>query len=322
MRVNFVIGLLIGLIASIVAFQISFCLCTFKSSCNADEVEVLQLTDLKNAHAALPSSISGISYAYKLCCSKPPLDSVINATGSCPNATEIIRLSNTTNAHAEIPSYTNYSYLVCVNASPLYIFDCQVQSGDCPTDYIAILSLSNYSNAHIASGAEYNIKVCCRSAKVVDISAGTTDLKYIPLGTSVDIPITISARKAPINVTIKVSGNAGLGTPTPTAISYQLKGISYCPDPCLKFDTPGKKLFTLRIYTTVVGGLNVKVSAIVNGAEIDSVNINGTVYSAKLKFVNYRIAPGLNIYAIITVLLLSLAFLGKLLSSRKLFITA
>ncbi len=319
MRATFIISLVI---IAIVILPTGFCLCSLKStSCDpVNEVEVLQLTNATNAHAALPSSVSGIDYAYKLCCSKPNIDSVISTTDSCPaDAVGIIRLSSTNNSHVEIPSYTNYSYLVCVNSSPYYILSCKIGDNSCPNGYTAILSLSSYSNAHVANGAEYKIKICCKSEKIVDIEAGTTNMGNIPIGESRDVDIIVEAKKAPLNVTIKVTGEAG-GYTYPAALSYELKWVDDCSgQPCLKFSAPGKKVFTLRIHANVAGNLTANVLAFIDSYEIDSVKIEGYVYSAELKFTKIKIAPDLNIYAIATALLLSLAYLRRFLFKEMLF---
>lgn len=126
--------------------------CGLKTSCSSGETEVLQLSGLENAHAALP----GQKYAQKVCC---------NASGDTLTTTSgalLVALSDTTNAHLAAASETGFSTSALLNATKNNI-RCTTMQQSCTAagfDTCA-LSLSALTNAHAGTCGTYAYNVCC-----------------------------------------------------------------------------------------------------------------------------------------------------------------
>ena len=137
----------LGLVSS----QGESCFITDRASCQSSGFVVMGLSDTTNAHGELESEGN---YNNVLCC---------NFAGSltCDGQNKILGLSSTTNAHAEIPSETTYSNSVCYSD-----LECISTSLDCvnTTHTLSVLSLSDFTNAHIGGINDYNINICCTSA--------------------------------------------------------------------------------------------------------------------------------------------------------------
>ena len=135
----------LGLVSS----QGESCFITDRASCTG--TIVMGLSDTTNAHGELASEGN---YNDVLCC---------NFAGSltCYGQNKIIGLSSTTNAHAEIPTETTYSNEVCYSD-----LECISTVSICGnTSYtLSVLSLSNFTNAHIGGINDYSINICCTSA--------------------------------------------------------------------------------------------------------------------------------------------------------------
>jgi hypothetical protein len=133
-----------------------------RSSC-ADNI-VMGISSLTNAHGEFPDVGN---YNYVLCCDFGTGDTacstILDSQGNSIN--KIIGLSSPTNAHAEIFSETTYPVDICYGD-----LTCISTADDCPTDRfgqwypLEILSLSEYTNAHIGSLSDYPIKICCASS--------------------------------------------------------------------------------------------------------------------------------------------------------------
>ncbi len=108
---------------------------------------VMGLSSATNAHGEFPDQGN---YDYVLCCDFGTGDT------TCRGTNKIIGLSSSTNAHAEIPTETNYLTDVCYED-----LECVSTSG-CDANYpIPMLSLSDWTNAHIGNYNDYGIKICC-----------------------------------------------------------------------------------------------------------------------------------------------------------------
>jgi len=127
------------------------CFITDRTSCESSGFVVMGLSDTTNAHGELASQNN---YNNVLCC---------NFAGNltCDGTNKILGLSSTTNAHAEIPSETTYSNDVCYSG-----LECISTSSICgnTTYTLSVLSLSDFTNAHIGGIDDYSINICCTSA--------------------------------------------------------------------------------------------------------------------------------------------------------------
>jgi hypothetical protein len=128
---------------------------------------VMGLSDITNAHGQVwnASAYGQSSYPYVLCCdfyaglgSSPyACSSTLNpATGQPVN--KIIGLSDVTNAHSETPNLILYKTNVCFGS-----LQCTASIAGCSGDYnISVLNLSSLTNAHIGTGAGFNVSICCK----------------------------------------------------------------------------------------------------------------------------------------------------------------
>ena len=160
------------LIILIILFSIGFisaasCSIVARGSCT-DNI-VMGVSDLTNAHGEFPDVGT---YDYVLCCD---FSGPIGTT--CTGTNKIIGLSSATNAHAEIPSETTYTTEVCYEDLACMSLDttgsnCDVEtSGSYPID---ILSLSDYTNAHIGNITDYpSVSICCVSPSAPGICSLT-----------------------------------------------------------------------------------------------------------------------------------------------------
>lgn len=139
---------------------------------NCDVVERASCTDTivmglsapTNAHA---QDSEQTTYPYVLCCDGGGDTNVCGAN----NESVILRLSASTNAHAEIndPSVIdppNYGFDVCYNKLENCTYTTSLST--CPVDYpVATVSLSSYTNAHVAQFDSYGDstiggRICCK----------------------------------------------------------------------------------------------------------------------------------------------------------------
>ncbi len=133
------------------------CSIKLRTFCNNPNDIVMGVSSSTNAHGELWNQIN---YDYVLCCNfgtgdrecSPHLHPVYKENAS---ANKIIGLSSATNAHAETPGESNYKINVCYEN-----LACISTEESCGTDYtMEVLSLSDYTNAHIGGFDDYNI--CC-----------------------------------------------------------------------------------------------------------------------------------------------------------------
>lgn len=159
----------IYLVALLVTFTSAYAFsCSFKTSCSANENDILHLSDLTNAHLELASQAY---YPYKLCCEKPVSVSLNPAICDSP----FISLSSETNAHAG--NYTDYNYKICLNDTSMYGFYNCTYRNSCESNEVCTLSLSSQTNAHAGDCNAYNTKVCCEYKPYID--SGITPRKGI-----------------------------------------------------------------------------------------------------------------------------------------------
>ncbi len=124
--------------------------CEVKPTCDSDQVELLKLSSITNAHAAL---VSTTDYTYKLCCP----DSYSASTG-----TVFLRLSEDTNAHVQEDSMASYTSLAEIS-SLLGAVTCEVKSS-CTSEEDCLLSLIGDDNSHVSdcTDSNYPLKICCK----------------------------------------------------------------------------------------------------------------------------------------------------------------
>ncbi len=123
-------------------------MCSPKTTCASGEAEVLQLSDISNAHAALP----GKTYPQKICC-KAEGDTISAGTG-----TPFVYLSADTDAQLSSAAAEGYGIVAKMGASKSKI-TCAVSQQVCPE--ACVLSLSSLTNAHGAACGVYSNNVCC-----------------------------------------------------------------------------------------------------------------------------------------------------------------
>ncbi len=134
-----------------------------RTSCTGGNYTVMGVSGLTNAHGEFPDTGT---YSYVLCCDFQEVRGTTCVDSKAPIGVpdnKIIGLSSSTNAHAEIPSQTSYPVNVCYDD-----LECISTLGSCPTDYpLSMLSLSNYTNAHIGRTGDYpNYQICCAGSVV------------------------------------------------------------------------------------------------------------------------------------------------------------
>ena len=132
---------------------------------------VMGIAASNNAHGEFPYQ----SYSYALCCyfgnDNTTCSSNKNYYGLTPG-NEIIGLTSSTNAHAQDPSQQPVAYAVpvCYWATTNTALSCISTTTGCDSNYyMNILNLSNYTNAHIGTGAGFNTAICC---KIAGLSGG------------------------------------------------------------------------------------------------------------------------------------------------------
>lgn len=141
--------------------------CSFKTSCDADESDILHLFSLNNGHFELPSQAN---YPYKLCCKKPLSVSVNPAL--CDG--EFLSLSAQTNAHAG--EYSAYAYKLCLNDTTRYgFYTCELKNS-CDVEQTCLLSLSSDINAHGGDCNAYETKVCCNYTPYIEPGVGAPEI--------------------------------------------------------------------------------------------------------------------------------------------------
>ncbi len=178
-----VLGLLITILLVIASIQfISSASCDIveRSACGGGKYVVMGVSDLTNAHGEFPDSgIDG--YLYVLCCDFQQVRGTIcvdeDANGISDN--KIIGLSSSTNAHGESPEQTNYLTEVCyddLECVRINIIDSScIDATD--NDYpLSVLSLSNYTNAHIGQTGDYPLyQICCMTSALQHELCDLTD---------------------------------------------------------------------------------------------------------------------------------------------------
>lgn len=127
------------------------------SSCLSDDDIILKLSSDTNAHGALWSDAN---YNVKVCYSDIfGLEYTGLNPHSCSGTNKVAGLSGVSNAHAQIPSQNSYSTNVCYG-------NLQCAARDvCLSDEEMVVSLSENTNAHLSSGEDYPIKICCKSSE-------------------------------------------------------------------------------------------------------------------------------------------------------------
>ncbi|MBD3260061.1 hypothetical protein GF371_05565, partial [Candidatus Woesearchaeota archaeon] len=134
-----------------------------QTSCEADEVEVMGMSNQTNAHAEL---VNMSTYDWQVCCKD--ISGYRNLTNSSGN--NLVNLSNYTNAHVEIPGTTDYAYgiyLGMINQTGVerWGIDCDYRnvSANCPSNETCVFTISDTTNAHASdcSVDPYNTTICC-----------------------------------------------------------------------------------------------------------------------------------------------------------------
>ncbi len=183
-----VLGLLITILLVIASIQFisssASCNIVERGACGTGKYIVMGVSDLTNAHGEFPDSgISG--YPYVLCCDFQEVRGTI-----CVGTNKIIGLSSSTNAHAEVPEQINYLTEVCYDD-----LECMGTSSTCPSDYpLPVLSLSNYTNAHIGASGDYpNYQICCRgsatAAETCELTNASWEYEEVFEGTNVGLNV-------------------------------------------------------------------------------------------------------------------------------------
>lgn len=118
------------------------------NACPDGKTKILGFSDSANAHGELAGQNN---YEYGLCTDFP-------GDLTCTEDNKIIGLSDSTNAHGEVPELTNYGNPVCYDS----VRCINVTGSGSVGDYdLPVLSLSGYTNAHLANASHYNTKIYC-----------------------------------------------------------------------------------------------------------------------------------------------------------------
>ena len=117
---------------------------------------VLELYSNSNSHGQIYDSLN---LDYVLCCD-------FAGTHDCDSTNKVLGLSATTNAHAEIPSLDNYATDVCYG--DLSCIGTQEPSLHISEYPLTMVSLTEDTNAHIGAYADYDFKILCKRASVVE----------------------------------------------------------------------------------------------------------------------------------------------------------
>ncbi len=121
-------------------------------NCSSGSTQVLRLSSLQNAHAALNDSI----YRYALCCS-----SNSGLSNSCSgNFVSPVLLSSLTNAHvAKNNVNSSYSVPACL-ASNSGTVSCSYRAS-CLSNETCLISIAGADNSHASQCGNYSTQVCC-----------------------------------------------------------------------------------------------------------------------------------------------------------------
>jgi len=131
--------------------------CEFKNNCERNEIDVVHLSSIDGGHAELPAQSY---YAIKLCCR-----GFKGLNSTCPIGLvkgPFLRLQKKTNSHVSYND-ASYTYPIC-----LYfdggVFECFVKQRDykAKEDEKCLVSISAYTNAHIANCSVYENNIWCK----------------------------------------------------------------------------------------------------------------------------------------------------------------
>lgn len=119
-----------------------------------DDQMILRVYDTTNAHAARwDQSVAPVHICYDAIFGSPYAGSNPHA---CDGANTVLRLSGISNAHVQGPDQSGYSVEVCFGD-----LRCRTTTGSCAVDERLVLSMSDLTNAHVASDASYMYALCC-----------------------------------------------------------------------------------------------------------------------------------------------------------------
>ena len=102
----------------------------------------------------------------------------------------VLNLSSETNAHAcfGCSEYEIPIYISIVSGNYTGAVNCTAVEGQCPKDFTPIVSLSNFTNAHLAEPGYYPVNVCCKIDP--DLSPPQTSAIGITHGGTYGSPLT------------------------------------------------------------------------------------------------------------------------------------
>ena len=152
-------------------------------TCSASDQIILRLSSATNAHGEVFNGAGG--YTEEIC-----YDTIFGVAGNgdrtCDpfGANKILGLFSATNAHAEAPDQTNYAIEICYGNMV-----CNVRTANCGIDNpneVLIVSLSDTTNAHLASDNSYPTKICCTFGEAAP-SCSLTDAYWNTTSGSLDV---------------------------------------------------------------------------------------------------------------------------------------
>lgn len=138
--------------------------CSIVQNNSCEDVIMLYLKNdtagCDNAHCALANQTS--SYPYVVCCdAETTLGETVSADCSATGAVPFLKLSNQTNSHAQNISVATYSYDACIAVSK-YKIEIEYDDG-CNANQSCLVSISNYTNAHVGNCSHYTDKICAEA---------------------------------------------------------------------------------------------------------------------------------------------------------------
>ncbi|MGE0792806.1 MAG: hypothetical protein AB7V77_01340 [Candidatus Woesearchaeota archaeon] len=144
----------------VLAPQINSLSCSITTNTTCTDQILLYLKNdtagYNNAHVALANYSS--DYPYVLCCDADAQQKQVNSSCDALDSEIFLSLSTPTNSHVQNNTIGNYTYNSCI-AVPKYELEVNYRDS-CISGETCLVSISNYTNAHVAECSYYTTQVC------------------------------------------------------------------------------------------------------------------------------------------------------------------
>lgn len=153
------------IIALLVLVPHSYALqCKISTSCDPGWLNVIQLSGITDAHAGK----AGV-YAYAVCCNDDP-NSLSTECEDTDNSKTLAKLSDNNNAHVERGTLSNYDIKACMKSQNRKLSLRYASS--CVDTEACAFSMSDTTNAHIATCGYYAANVCIATLETLSPPSG------------------------------------------------------------------------------------------------------------------------------------------------------